>query len=1198
MLLPRGLQSPRGALFSLLFVAFGTAAAWGQSERGTISGLVKDPSGAVVAGAKVTVTNTATNSAVVVQTTGTGDYTALSLQAGTYNVRVEKPGFRPAAINGVVLNASTDVRADATLEVGTTTTAIEVQASALQIATENAKTSVAVTNQMVDELPLVVAGTLRSPFDLAKLTPEAKDLGGDNGFMLGGGQAASYGTNLDGVSANTTRALSKSWVATNAPSLEAVTEFTVDTNGFKAEFGHAGGGVMNFVSKSGTNDLHGSAYEFLRNNALDANNFFNNRAGIPIPIYKQNDFGASAGGPVWIPKVYRGRDKTFFFFSWEAFRNRAGATGFSQTIPTPEMYQGDFTYWVDQNGKQIPIFDPTTQVRNGDGSYTRQQFPGNKIPSTMFDPISKAALAAYTANGVLKPNNGAAPGTIGYVKNNYFVSNGTNVSPNTKTSIKGDHIFNEKHRISGYYGYNRESIQPGPLGPPTLPGLYSNYNDSRQASDVVRFSWDWTFSPTKLNHFYAGGNNWRQNHDPIQATVVSGIRWKDKVCLANVPDCDQNLLNFDFSGDGLSSWGGRANNGSENTIYSYNDDFTWVKGAHTFKFGGALQVSHYNGFGRQCISGCATFSYINTGVPGGNNPLAGGSSFASLLLGYANGGSIDTIRFIGQQWPAYAGYFQDDWHMSRKLTINYGIRWETQLPPTGLNDMWSDFSPTTPNPRAGGIPGALIYAGSGPGRQGSRTLADSWFWGFGPRLGFAYQWNERTVIRAAYGRSFGAVTTVTGSTHQRGFTQTYGVPDQGTNGILPNMILKDGFPPYPVPPFIDPSFANKDNIPWWQGKEATRLPEQNFWTLSIQRQLSNNTILDLSYNALIGSHLQTQLLNINQVNPKYLAQYGNALLSSLVTSPAAIAAGFVSPYPTFTVGSCPAQDACWGSGATVGRALRPYPQYAGIDTYGGGGDHSGHSSYHAGIVRVERRFGSGLTMQGSYVFSKLLTDSDSYWGSGAAMDQYNRRLEKSIGQFDVTHNFKLAAIYDLPFGKGKRWLTNGLASNLLGNWRLSGLAFYSSGQPLALATSVGTPSVLFAGPNRPLVGAYSGWRAPTRNGSFDPSIDTFVQPASFFPAQVGTQFPGTTQYFGNETRYNPKFRQFANLNENISLTKGFTITEKIRLDFRAEAFNVFNRVRFGTGSLTIQSAQFGVLTSSGDLLNSPRQMQLALKLYF
>ena len=1189
----------RRACFAVMLLTLLASALFAQSERGTITGSVHDSSGALIPGAKVSINNAATGSSISATTNSSGEFSVPSLSVGTYSVRVEKEGFRPALVSGLTLNASSTLRADVNMEVGATNQAIEVQAAAIQLSTEDAKVSSAVTNKMVDELPLVVSGTLRSPFDLAALTPESKNLGGDNGFMLGGGQAASYGTNLDGVSANTTRALSKSWVSTNSPSLEAITEFTVDTNGFKAEFGHAGGGIMNFVSKSGTNGFHGTAYDFIRNNAFDANNFFNNRSGIAIPIYKQHDFGASIGGPVLIPKLYNGKNKTFFFASYEAFRNRAGATGFSQSVPTAEMYNGDFTNWVDRNGAQLPIFDPTTQVRNADGTYTRTPFAGNKIPASKFDPVSKAALTAYTGNGALTPNRGFAPGTIGNVNNNFLVSSGTNVSPNTKISAKGDHTFNERHRISGYYGYNREEVQPGPNGPPTLPGLYSNYNDTQQASDVVRFSWDWTFSPTKLNHFYSGGNNWRQGHDPVQATVKSGVNWKDKVCLANVPDCGQNLINLDF-GD-ITGWGGRANNGSENTIYSFNDDFTWIKGRHSIKLGAAVQISHYNGFGRQCISGCASFSYQNTGLPtpsGVNDPTKGGSSFASFLLGYASGGSIDTIRFIGQQWPAYAGYIQDDFRVNRKLTINYGLRWETQMPPTGLEDRWSDFSPTTPNPRAGNIPGALIYAGTGDGRQGTRTLADTWFKGFGPRFGFSYQANEKTVIRASYGRTFGAVTTVTGSTHQRGFTQTYGVPDQGTNGILPNMVLKDGFPNYPVPPFIDPAFANKDNIPWWQGQEATRLPEQNFWNLSIQRQFSNSTVLDVSYNALVGSHLQTQLLNYDQVNPKLLAQNGFALLNSLVTSPAAVAAGFKSPYPSFTTGSCPALDACWGSGATVGRSLRPFPQYAGIDTYGGGGDHSGHSTYHAAIIKLDRRFSGGFNMGGSYVFSKILTDSDSYWGSGAAIDQFNRGLEKSIGQFDITHNFKFSGIYELPFGKGKKFLNHGPAALLLGNWRMSGIAFYSSGQPLPLGTSVGTPSVLFAAGNRPLISTYDGWRAPTKGGSFDPSVDSFVQPASFFPAQVGTQFAGTTQYFGNMTRYNPKFRQFPNLTENLSLNKSFVIKEGIKVDFRAEAFNLFNRTRFGTGSLTIQSQTFGKLQSSGDLLNTPRQLQLALKLYF
>jgi Carboxypeptidase regulatory-like domain len=1185
-------------VFATVFTLISSCSVWAQSERGAISGVVRDTSGAVIAGAKVTITNPATNQTSSLTSNEAGEFNQPGIAAGVYKVLVEKPGFRPSEVSGLTVEAATTERVDIKLEIGTSQQVVEIQAAAVQLKSEDAKTSVTINNKLVNDLPLVVGGAVRSPFDLASLTPEAKNVGGDNGFMLGGGQAASYGTTLDGVSTNTTRALSMSWVTSNAPSIEAITEFTVDTNGFKAEYGHSGGGVMTFSSKSGTNAFHGSAYEFLRNNAFDANNFFNNSGGRnadnslkkPAPIYKQNDFGVTVGGPVWIPKVYHGKNKTFFFFSYEGFRNRNGANGFATTVPTPEMYQGDFSKWVDSTGKQIPIFDPTTQVTSADGTVTRQAFPGNKIPQTLFNSASVKALSVFQSGGALTPNNGAAPGTPAYVLNNYAVTSGSQVQPVNKWSVKGDHIFNERHRISGYYGNDRESIVPGAGGPPTLPNLYSTYNDLQQKSDVLRFSWDWTMSATKFNHFYAGGNNWRQSHDSPQEYIGN---WKDKFCLGNVPDCNQNLINFDFS-NGYGSWGGRANNGSENTIYSYNDDFSWIKGKHSIKFGGMYQLSHYNGLGRQCISGCATFSYTETGVPGGTNTNAGGNPFASLLLGYADTGSIDTVRFIGQQWPYFAGYIQDDYRVSPKLVVNVGLRWENQLAPTGLDDKWSDFSPTTPNPGAGNTLGALIYAGYGEGRQNSRSLADSYYRAFGPHIGFAYSKDEKTVIRGSYALSYGAITTVTGSTHQRGFTQTYSAP-QGSGGIQPGFILSQGFPAYPIPPFIDPSFANGDNIPWWQGSEATHPPAFNNFNLSLQRQLGSSMVVEASYNAVIGSHLQSQLLNYDQVPSKYLTAFGTidqstAVLNSRIGSALANSWGIVEPYPGF--------NAYWNAhgGATVKQALRPYPQYNGIDTYGGAGDHSGASTYHAAILRFEKRYQAGLTFQTSYVFSKLLTDSDSYWGNGVlAADQYNRRLEKSIGQFDVTHNFKLGLVYDMPFGKGQKYLTHGPAAWVLGNWRVSSVNYYSSGTPVGISTTYGLP--LFNGRSTPYVTSYDGWRAPTKSGSFDPAVDNFFVPYGTgpFPLQgSGTALNG----FGNVTRYNPKVRMFPNLTENISMTKTFPIHETVRLEFRGEAFNIFNRTRFGTGSTQLQSATFGKLSSASDLLNTPRTLQLALKLYF
>jgi Carboxypeptidase regulatory-like domain/TonB dependent receptor len=824
----------------ILFAGF-SIAVFAQSGRGTVSGTVKDNSGAVIPEAAVTIKDLGTGQTFNLRTNSAGEYTAADVPIGTYEVRIEKQGFREAALKGLTVDAGATVRADVTLEIGQSVQTVEVLATALQLNSEDSRSAVTVNQTLVNTLPLVVGGTVRSPFDLAALTPEAKNTGNYSGFALGGGQADSYQATLDGVSVNTSRALQKNWVASNAPSVEAITQFTVESNGFKAEYGHAGGGVMMFVAKSGTNQFHGSAYEFLRNNDFDANDWFSNRAGKPRQIYKQNDFGGTIGGPVWIPKVYNGRNKTFFFFSYEGFRNRNGATNATATIPTPEMYSGDFSNWVSASGKQIPIYNPTNQVTNADGSVTRVQFPGNRVPASLFDSASLQALKVFQSSGTLTPNTGAAPGTVGYVNNNYIIANGSSVQPINKMSIKGDHVFNDKHRISGYYGYDRESTVPGPDGPATLPGLYSNYNDLHQSSDVVRFSWDWTISPAKYNHFYAGGNNWRQDHKPLQEYAG---KWQSKFCLGNVPNCDENLVNLFSGGLGntYTTWGGPADNGSENTIYSYNDDFTWVKSTHTIKFGGAFQINHYNGFGRQCEAGCVGFSYTETGAPAVTDPTRGGNAFASFLLGYADSGQIDTPRFIGQQFPYFAGFVQDDWKVSSKLVLNLGLRWETNLPPTGLDDRWSDFSPTTPNPGAGGRLGAVIFAGSGPGRQGSRTLADSYFGAFGPHIGFAYSFTPKTVIRGSYARSFGPLMAVSGSTHNMGFTLTDSRSNQ-SNGLQPLFILSQGYPPYKTPPFIDPSVSNGTTVSWWQGAETTHPPTTDNINFSVQRQLTSSMLV-------------------------------------------------------------------------------------------------------------------------------------------------------------------------------------------------------------------------------------------------------------------------------------------------------------------------------------------------------------------
>jgi outer membrane receptor protein involved in Fe transport len=1163
------LRKSSGAIWTATLLA--AAISFAQQERGTISGTVVDATGAVVPSARVTVTNRDTNTAFTTVSGEAGQYTVPNLNPGIYNLRIEKEGFKVAITSGMAIDAGANVRQDISLEVGTATQAVEVQAEALTVQTDSARSQTVITDKLIRDLPTVVGGNLRSPFDLAILTPESKNFG-DNNFQIGGGQAASFGVNLDGISANTTRALSNSWVATNTPSLEALTEFTVETNGFKAEYGGAGGGAINFISKSGTNEFHGVAYEYARNDAFDARGFFQAQK----QVYKQHDFGATIGGPVWLPKIYNGRNKTFFFASYEGFRNRNGAVSDRRTAPTPEMLDGDFHNWVDASGKVLQIYDPFS-LQNG----VRDPFPGNVIPKARFDPQSVKAISAFSSGpgGQLKPNNAAALGTVGYVLNNYVTTTGSKIQPADKFSVKLDQNIRDKDRISFYYGYNRNLETPGPNGPPTLPGYYTDYNDLNQASNVYRFTWDHNFSATLLNHFRGGGNDWAQSHNSPQELIGN---WKDKFCISNAPDCNYSLGEIKFT-ETYTKWGADSNNGSENNVYSFADDVTKIHGTHTIKFGGMYQHGQYNGFGRQCVAGCAEFSFIGTGPAGATNQSLGGNAFASFLLGWATNGQIDTVRYIGQNWPYYAGYVQDDWRITQRLTLNLGLRWETALPPYEEQDRWSDFSPVRPNPGADNRPGALIYAGTGNGREGSRTLADSWFKGFGPRIGLAYGINPKTVIRASFARSFSQVTTTTGSTHQKGFTQTTGFPNT-SNGLSPSFLLKDGLPPYPVPPFISPSFQNGKDMPWWQNGEVSRLPEQLNWNLSIQRQLTNSLILDLGYNAVVGSHLQAGLLAYNQLPISVLQQYTKATLAlnfNNAAQAAQLAAlGFTVPYANFT------KD--FGNNATLAQALRPFPQYTDINTWDGNGDHSGHSNYQAALIKLEKRYASGLAFTSSYVLSKLLTDADSYWitDQSRAADQYNRRLEKSIGAYDVTHNFKVGLTYELPFGKGKRFLTSGVGAWALGGWRVASIHFYSSGRPIPI--SGGTGLNIFNGRSPAFITSYDNWQPSSwAHGSFDPAVDRFLNRAAFPDQNVLA--------IGNSTRFNPKLREFPNYNENLSVAKVFRWKERFSAELRGEAFNLLNRVRFGYGSTNVNASDLGTVTNT---LNSPRQIQLGLKINY
>lgn len=441
----------------------------------------------------------------------------------------------------------------------------------------------------------------------------------------------------------------------------------------------------------------------------------------------------------------------------------------------------------------------------------------------------------------------------------------------------------------------------------------------------------------------------------------------------------------------------------------------------------------------------------------------------------------------------------------------------------------------------------------------------------------------KTVFRGGLGRSFGRVTVVGSSSHFAGFIGQYvfASPD---SGITPAFFLDQGLPPYPLPPLIDPAFSNNNNVDYWNGREAMRPAVYDTWTISMQREVRKGMTVEIDYNGSRGSHLQANLINFNQVPMSIVndlvARFGPAqaiaLLNSNITSPQAVAAGIRPPYPNFT-------NPAVQRSRSVAQALRPYPQYLTINTTASGGDKSGSSKYHAGVLKVTQRLSGGLQFQGSYTYSKLMTDADSFSGSTGSLDTARPELEWSIGRFDQTHSIKLNTIYELPFGEGRRWLTSGVASKVIGGWRIAAIQDYSSGFPIGVTTSAPLP--IFNGTNRPNVTG-ADWRAPIAGDKFNPLVDKFLNRAAFVQP-VGA--------LGNAPRTNPDVRRFWNLVENVSLAKTITLSGELRMDVRMEAFNLFNRIVWGAPDANFNSSTFGVISSQA---NSPRQMQLGLKLYW
>jgi outer membrane receptor protein involved in Fe transport len=1138
---------------------------FGQLDRGTITGAVTDPLGAVVPNATVTVTNMDTNVPSGTTTTRVGDFTIPALLLGRYRVQVQAPGFKLAVRDNVIVSAASTIRVDVALDIGASSERVEVSAVAAPISSDSTNVTTTLANKLVDDVPLEVNGQLRSVFDLATLTPDAKT--GTSGlYRIAGGQDGGWDMQMDGMSITpTSDAKTAARVVITAVPIDAINEFTVESNsGMKAEYGQAMG-MINFATKSGTNQYHGDAFDFLRNDALDARGFF----ASSNPRLQQNDFGATFGGPVRIPKVYDGKDRTFFFLSYEGYRNRQGSQPAFFTIPVPANYQGDFSNYVNNSGNLIQIYDPATTraAPSGSGS-VRDPFPGNQIPAGRFSPL------AVNYSKLRSPD--MVPNVPGVVVNNYFRQQGSVTLPFDKGTARMDHHLSAKDSIGGLFMRGETATIAGPDGGPGLPAPYTSLTIQDLKSTYFNLFWTRIINPHTVNELRF---NQLKGYGFVDAQACASAEkhWGALVGVQNVPGPDSCMPPVTFTNTYTSYAtipGGRGRDDS--WIWTISESVTIVHGAHTYKAGFSFGKNNWAGGGSEAGNGVYGFSQLATAIPG-DQSQATGNAFASFLLGYPNTVQVSTPRREVFIIKNLGSFFQDDWRVNSKLTLNLGLRYDYSFPyagggiAPGVQPGYSNLGVTTPNPGAGGRPGAIIYTGTGPGRTGSASPFPTWPWEFEPRAGLAYSVRRGTVLRASGSRGFEALRVQGGTGNYDGFitNTTFTSSDLDINSFPANTSL--AAPPYVHVPNLIPTVDNGTNVTYWDTSQAGTPAEYWTYNFDIQQQIASSSVLTVRYTGVRGEHLTSGLTRPNQISPGYLTTLGPTLLTSSITSAAARTAGIPIPYAGFN--------------GTVQQALSPFPQY---QTLSLNLEHRGDSTYHALVVKFDRRYSNGFTMLGSYTLSKMFSNADSYSSGTVAMDSFNLAIRKSLSADDQTHLLRFSVSYELPFGKGRQFLSSGILAHVIGNWTLAGSAAYASGRPQGIATGVTLP--IGGGADLPFITSYTNWRA-SYSGNFNPFGNLWWDKSAF------NQQPQTilNTVMGNSTVWNPKARLPWSLNEDVNIARTFPVRENLRLTLRVEAFNLLNRHIWASPNNTLNSAAFGQVRAQSD---NPRQVQLVAKIYF
>jgi len=1028
------------------------------------------------------------------------------------------------------------------------TQTVEIPARSPLLETATSSTGQVVENKQITDLPL----NTRTALGLLGLSAgvsvsrnfDANTFNNANLFSASGSRPGQNEFLLDGAP-NTLPGIwpGRGILGVTVP-VDSIQEFKVQTNAYAAEFGRSGGGLINTVSRSGSNELHGSLFHFLRNSKMDANNFFNNRNEVPLGSFKRNQFGAAVGGPIW-------RNRAFYFANFQGTRFREGSHA-TYTVPTQETRSGNFS-GLTAGGRPVIIYDPLTTETVG-GNPIRKPFPGNVLPSNRLNPVGVKVAGQYPL-----------PNRPGYVNN--LVLSDANRRASDILGVRIDHAIASSHQVSGRFYYTRDdNVNPNWYGNQATPG------NEGLLQDVYSLSADYvyTLSPTTLlNARYGYGRRTHDNASRSLGIDLTTLGFPSSVQKQNPRTTHPS---FSMGGYGSQGWADGIN-AFDYITHSWQMSATRVMTSHTVKFGADIRFNSVPQDRGIDLSGTYSFNAGFTQGPNANVGAAtAGDSVASLLLGTPSGGRFGTLLEVKGANDYTGLYIQDDWRVTAKLTLNIGMRYELEDPRTERLDRldWLDFdvrSPLTGKVAdVGELRGGLRFAAVD---GNPRRHFDTDWNNLAPRFGFAYQVGPRTVLRGGYGIFYGSGSIGAGGWNiaSQGFAPS--TPFVGSlDGLRPITTLSNPFPngfSQPVGNSEGLLSLAGQNIPRVFDRDAP-LPYNQQWNFSVQRQFGN-TLVESAYIASRGIHLGDGAgHDINQLRPEVLA-LGTAL-QRLV------------PNPFFGIVTNP--GVLNSRTVTQGQLLRPYPHFGNMTIFN---PTAAASTYHGLTLKVERRFASGIGFLASYTTSKNISDAPATVGPSVGhQNAYDRRSDRSLVEEDIAQRFMASASWELPFGRGKRlgaaW--SAPVDVVLGGWQVNAIVSMQSGSPLALTTSPNTSRAL-GGVQRPNSQGFSA----KKSGPVQPRLDAFLD-ASAFSAPA----PFT---YGNTGRTLPDVRgpRFSNL--DLSFVKTFRVREGVRLQFRGELFNAFNMPIFGLPNQSYGSRNFGMITSQQ---NDPRQVQLALRLTF